>query len=190
MKRLGQRHVPRLLADTLNLGDSAAFTIATSLATPLLEAARESSATAVAAPWQDALQPSIVAILCAGTALEAATNWYATEGDPAWLALVGPSGEPNEQLPPDDKWRGWIQHRTGSPPSKTLLARVRDLTGDRALIGHDRGLKGPGGARVYQWPPTKKRAGISRTRAYFDAVRAARHVTTAEEAIEVLRSIA
>lgn len=90
--------------------------IGTSLGPALLAAARAALTEANAAPeWADELQPSVVAILCAATALEAATNW-AADAEPGWMdqPLPAPSRGTRDTLSPDRKWAAWVEHRGGT----------------------------------------------------------------------------
>ena len=173
----------------VKISDSASALIGTSLGPVLLSAARSALTQAQAATEPgDELQPSIVAILCAAAALEAATNWTADE-EPGWIdqPLPPPSKGTRDMLPPDRKWAAWIEHRTGSPVDlgKDLGQRVVQLIDDRNLIAHFRGVRGKDRKRAFHLPPDAN-DNRSRVRTYFSPSRASDHVRTAEDAIAAL----
>ena len=156
----------------------------------MLAAARTALAEAQAATeWPDELRPSVVAILCAGTALEAATNW-AAEAVPGWLdqPLPAPAHGTRNTLAPDRKWAAWIEHRTGTPVDmgQGLGQRIVSMIDARNLIAHFRGVRGTDGKRALHLPPDAKHGNRSRVRTHFDPSRASEHVRTAEEAIATL----
>jgi hypothetical protein len=175
-------------ASVPRFSDEAFATIGTSLAPLLLAAAEAALAEAQADPAGE-LQPSIVAILCAATALEAATNWAADRGEPGWLDQPQPDtpGWPQVDLALARKWATWIEHRTGKglDLGGGLGQRVVSLADDRNLIAHDLGVVGPDGKRRFHLPPDT-RSGRSRVRTYFTALLAEKHLRTAQEAIAAL----
>jgi hypothetical protein len=175
--------------DKVSITDTVDAKIGTSLVAPLLAAAGKARDEALAADWTDALGPAVVAILCAATALEAATNW-AAEAEPTWLdePLPGKPDRTNAWLPPDQKWTAWILHRTGDimVRDKGLGQRVIALVDDRNLIAHFREVRGRDG-KVKMFHPPSKLKNISEVRAYFTGKLVAAHVATATEAIDRLK---
>jgi hypothetical protein len=119
-------HHSRSVSDSLSMSDSIDAKIGTSLATPLLAAAMRALAEAQAVTeWGDELQPAVVAILCAATALEAATNWEASAKAAEWVETRDRELAPRRRwfdLAPGRKWAELVEKLTGTPvdPSKGL----------------------------------------------------------------------
>lgn len=167
------------------MSDSVEAKIGTSLSIPLLAAADRALGDAqTVTHWGDELQPSIVAILCAGTAVEAATNWAASALAPEWFAT-------HEEDRPVSKWADLLDHLTGDRPdmSQGLGQRVAELFDDRNWIAHDRGVKGRDGKRVFFIEPDPKTGNRSAVRTHFTAERATGHLATAKEAIDRLPKV-
>jgi hypothetical protein len=148
----------------------------------LLAIARQArdDAAAAAEGSDDALRSCIVAILCAGTALEARMNEAGADQGKWW--------RDRRYDPIDTKWADLVERLTGTRPaprSATCLAVLR-LQRDRNRIAHFRGVPQPGGGVAVSGPPVKDRGGITAVRAYFDAARAADRLKDAETAMAVI----
>lgn len=179
--------IDRIAADTIQqLSERVDAQIGTPLNPQLLAEARFAVDRArqanTAGQWSDVLAPTLAAILCAHAAVEAAVNAEANRVDSAWFGA-------NEKLSLEEKWSWVVKQRTGRSPAKGHGPgqSLRRLCIDRNLIAHFKGVRQPGGGTSVVGPPDTSHGGITRVRAYFNAVRAERALADAESAISEIR---
>lgn len=179
------------VAEGVGSGHAPTVHTGTPLAPRLLDISRDAAARAsAAAPGsKEELEACLVAILCAHAAIEASLNEaieYAEYASPS--SGLQQWWEDREALRTEVKWADLIEHRTGTRPAPGSRERngIVQLSGDRNLIAHGRGVKQAGGRKGVSGPPVTRRGGITKVQAHFDAMRAAERVRDAEAAISLI----
>jgi hypothetical protein len=172
------------------MSDSVDAKVATDLTPSLLDAAKRARVRAQAATDAGVeLRHTLVAILCAATAVEAATYWEASIRAPGWF-------EKREKKLGRSRWsaaRRWgdsVQELTHHKVDygQGLGQAVVNLFDDRNFIAHPRGLPDSHGEKRLFLPPDAKTGGRSPIRAHFVKGRAATHVHTATQAVNRLKA--